>query len=38
MFAGFHNQSPLTINYACNDELQKTFIVTDFKILKKVLL
>ena len=32
MFAGFHDQSPLTINYACNNELQKKFIVTDFKI------
>ena len=32
MFAGFHDQSPLTINYACNNALQKKFIVTDFKI------
>ena len=39
MFAAFHNQSPLTIiNYACNNELQKKFIVTDFKIKKKFLL
>ena len=38
MFAGIHNQSPLTINYACNNELQKKFIVTDFKISKKFLL
>ena len=38
MFAGFYNQSPLTINYACNNELQNKFIGTDFKIKNKFLL